>query len=161
MGRLRSITVAQEIPQATPTEVWNVVVAMEQWTDFQDAFTVELLEDATVVELGTEIRITSDFGLLQPVTLERISVVEEPNRLCWDQTGIEFVGLPIPVPQFLLSTAGNRCLELTDLNGGGTMVLNTITFSGLLSPLVVIATGRLVEQGFRRFVTGLAQVFAE
>jgi hypothetical protein len=155
--------------------VWPVVKAMNDWSTFQDIFSIDLVgagkqddngngDDNGMVEVGQKIRITAAFpgGLPPQTTLEQYNEIVEENRICWTLRALEVVPpgiLTIPAPFHILRT--ERCIELfdDDDHAGSTIIHNWISYAGVAWPAVCLLTGAIVEGLFSDFNAELALEF--
>jgi len=159
---ISTVNTTQAIPKASPSKVWPVLRAMDEWTVFQDTFAIELTNDEGVVKLGQDILISSnfpspDFAIL-PVTLEEYDEIIEYQRICWTLKGFYFFNLVLLVsPPQVLRTA--RCIELFDDGQGGTILNNWISYDGIGWPVIIATTGLLTRGLFQDFNAALAHQF--
>jgi len=156
--RLSTVNTTISIAAARST-VWPTLRAMDQWSTFQDLFSIELVNDDGVVELGQEIQITTNFPNLPPqVTLEEYNEIIEEERICWTLRGFVFGAITLPSPEYFLRTA--RCIELfDDQENNGTILHNWISYAGFGWPVVVLTTGTMTGNLFDEFNAALANQF--
>lgn len=139
-GAIAALGVTIETSTLVPKSraaVWEPVYKMREWGRWQSVFSIDL--EGQPAE-GKMLQVTCNWknGAVD-VSTEKIVVVERRRRLCWDwQDG----------PDWALGT--DRCITLAD-EAKGTRVVNYLTFSGPLAPLVYWFKGGVIADGFESF----------
>jgi hypothetical protein len=177
---IRTINTTQTIAGVSPADVWPLIRAMEEWSNFQNFFRVELVggglllssPSPRIVEVGQRLLITSQFAPVPQHTLEELYVVDDVQyRICWTLQAFvvpllwQRVLLRLPT-QHLLQTS--RCIELfqdhsnnsdSSNNTTTTILHNWITYRGILWPMVILLTGVATRNLFQDFNSAVAEQF--
>eukprot|EP00729_Bicosta_minor_P010911 gene10911-3113_t len=133
----------KQVIRAPAEEVWQLLYKMDEWKDWNDVFDVAVGDGdgKEEVAVGKAIGITCNWvDGTSDFSRERITVIEEGVRICWDYEGM---------PEMLLTT--DRCVTVTQVSTTNVKVENYEIFGGPLGAFVTLLKGRTVDAGFQAF----------
>ena len=128
--------------QVPVERVWEVLMDLERYCDW-NPFTTRV---DTSLEVGSPVDLYVTLGPFKLKQPERIQAVDPPSLLAWGM---------IMGARWLLVTCREQRLEA--LSDTRCRYTTTDTFTGVLTPLVVLLFGGLIRRGFNAMARALKE----